>query len=142
MYATFVWQERAQTCATRDTCLKPLCCLPREASTLIFKIRSCAVRSDLENKAFWAEFCLFSRSDLTTQDRILKIRVLASLGVVSKSRLIASSARHLLLVAEKTRTPHSLRLQRSYFLRSDLVFRSDLIFTLAGKCKNKIGSYK
>ena len=26
------------------------------------------------------------------------------------------------------------------FLRSDLTFRSDLIFTLAGKCENKIGS--
>ena len=26
------------------------------------------------------------------------------------------------------------------FLRSDLIFRSDLILALAGKCENKIGS--
>ena len=26
------------------------------------------------------------------------------------------------------------------FLRSDLIFRSDLVFALAGKCENKIGS--
>ena len=54
---------------------------PREASTLIFKIRSCALRSDLiklSKKS--AENTLFSRSDLTAQDRILKIGVLASLG--------------------------------------------------------------
>ena len=54
--------------------------LPREARDLIFKIRSCTVRSDLKNKAFSAVFCLFLRSDLTVQDRILKIRSLASLG--------------------------------------------------------------
>ena len=50
-------------------------------STLIFKIRSCAVRSDLKNKVFSADFCFFLRSDLRAQDRILKIRVLASLGL-------------------------------------------------------------
>ena len=32
--------------------------LPREASTLIFKIRSCTVRTDLKNKAFSAAFVL------------------------------------------------------------------------------------
>ena len=44
---------------------------PREASTLIFKIRSCTVKSDLENKAFSADFVLIfkirsynARSDL------------------------------------------------------------------------------
>ena len=30
--------------------------LPREASTLIYKIRSCAVRPDLKNKVFLADF--------------------------------------------------------------------------------------
>ena len=54
--------------------------LPREARDLISKIRSCTVRSDLKNKAFSAVFCLFLRSDLTVQDRILEIRSLASLG--------------------------------------------------------------
>ena len=53
---------------------------PREARDLISKIRSCTVRSDLKNKAFSAAFCLFLRSDLTVQDRILEIRSLASLG--------------------------------------------------------------
>ena len=53
---------------------------PREARDLISKIRSCTVRSDLKNKAFSAVFCLFLRSDLAVQDRILEIRSLASLG--------------------------------------------------------------
>ena len=57
------------------------CPLPKEASTLIFKIQSCIVRTDLKNKAFFLLIsCLFLTSDLTVQDRILKIRVLASLG--------------------------------------------------------------
>ena len=60
--------------------------LPREARDLISKIRSCTVRSDLKNKAFSAVFCLFLRSDLTVQDRILEIRSLASL-----SRLLRAS---------------------------------------------------
>ena len=51
---------------------------PREASTLIFKIRSCTARTDLRNKTFSADSCLFLRSDLTVQGRILKIRVLTS----------------------------------------------------------------
>ena len=55
--------------------------LPREARDLIFKIRSWTVRSDLKNNVFSAVFCLFLRSDLTVQDRILKIRSLASLGL-------------------------------------------------------------
>ena len=38
--------------------------LPREARDLIFKIRSCTVRSDLKIKVFSAMFCLFLRSDL------------------------------------------------------------------------------
>ena len=41
--------------------------LPREASDLIFKIRSCAVRSDLKHKKN-AEKTLFLRSDLTVQE--------------------------------------------------------------------------
>ena len=45
--------------------------IPREASTLIFKIRSCIARTDLQNKAFSAHFCLLLRSALTVQDRIL-----------------------------------------------------------------------
>ena len=53
---------------------------PREASDLIFKIRSCAVRSDLKNKQKTAENTLFLRSDLTVQDRILKIRSLVFVG--------------------------------------------------------------
>ena len=44
---------------------------PEKRKCLIFKIRSCTARSDLINKAFSADF---------VQDRILKIRVLASLG--------------------------------------------------------------
>ena len=52
----------------------------REASTLICKIRSCTGRTDLMKKAFSAYFCLSLRSVLPAQDRILKIRVLASLG--------------------------------------------------------------
>ena len=56
----------------------------REARDLISKIRSCTVRSDHKNKAFSAVFCLFLRSDLTVQDRILEIRSLASLGVLRK----------------------------------------------------------
>ena len=60
---------------------------PREARDLISKIRSCTVRSDLKNKAFSAMFCLFLRSDLTVQDRILEIRSLASLGSCPKKRL-------------------------------------------------------
>ena len=47
---------------------------------LIFKIRSYSARSDLKNKQKTAENTLFLRSDLTVQDRILKIRSLASLG--------------------------------------------------------------
>ena len=61
--------------------------IPREARDLISKIRSCTVRSDLKNKAFPAVFCLFLRSDLTVQDRILEIRSLASLGIGGKSFL-------------------------------------------------------
>ena len=53
---------------------------PREARDLIFKIRSYNARSDLKNKQKTAENTLFLRSDLTVQDRILKIRSLASLG--------------------------------------------------------------
>ena len=54
---------------------------PREARDLIFKIRSYSARSDLKNKQKTAENTLFLRSDLTVQDRILKIRSLASLGM-------------------------------------------------------------
>ena len=53
---------------------------PREASTLIFRIRSCAVRSDLKNKHEISRKCFIFKIRLTVQDRILKIRVLASLG--------------------------------------------------------------
>ena len=56
----------------------------REARDLISKMRSCTLRSDLENKAFSAVFCLFLRSDLAMQDRILEIRSLASLGKESR----------------------------------------------------------
>ena len=59
---------------------------PREARDLISKIRSWTVRSDLKNKAFSAVFCLFLRSDLTVQDRILEIRSLASLGIQPRNR--------------------------------------------------------
>ena len=52
----------------------------REARDLIFKIRSCTVRSDLKIKTKTAENASFLRSDLTVQDRILKIRSLASSG--------------------------------------------------------------
>ena len=62
--------------------------IPREASTLILKIRSYIARSDLKNKAVSAVFCLFIRSDLTAQDRIL--RVLASLGWTQKYYIINS----------------------------------------------------
>ena len=51
---------------------------PREASTLVFKIRSC--RSDLLNKHEINRKSLILRSVLTVQHRILKIRVLTSLG--------------------------------------------------------------
>ena len=52
----------------------------REASTLIFEIRSCAARSDLKNRHKISRKCLILRSALAMQDRILTIRVLASLG--------------------------------------------------------------
>ena len=57
---------------------------PREARDLIFKIRSYSARSDLKNKQKTTENTLILRSDLTVQDRILKIRSLASLGLVRK----------------------------------------------------------
>ena len=53
---------------------------PREASTLISKIRSCITRTDLKNKAFSSDLCQFLRSVLRVRDRIIKIRVLACLG--------------------------------------------------------------
>ena len=53
---------------------------PEKRALLFSKIRSCVARTDLQNMAFSLDFCLFLRSDLTVQDRILKIRVLASLG--------------------------------------------------------------
>ena len=37
-------------------CISEWAQIPRQASTLIFKIRSCTVRSDLKNKAFSADF--------------------------------------------------------------------------------------
>ena len=62
--------------------------------------------------------CLFKRSDLAAQDRISKIRVLASLGTFPEAPAIL-------------------------FLRSDLLFGgSDHIFTLAGKYESKIRSKK
>ena len=67
-----------------NRCDTPLCDTPREARDLISKIRSCAVRSDLENRHFLLILCLFLRSDLTAQDRILEIRVLASLGYLER----------------------------------------------------------
>ena len=54
---------------------------PREARDLIFKIRSYSARSDSKNKQKTAENTLFLRSDLTGQDRILKKKSLASLGI-------------------------------------------------------------
>ena len=61
---------------------------PREARDLIFKIRSCTVRSDLKNnKKKTAENTFFLRSDLTVQDRILKIRYFLLLWVAKASRI-------------------------------------------------------
>ena len=54
----------------------------REASTFICKILSYTIRTDLKNKQKSAETALFLSSVLGVQDRILKIRVLASLGKV------------------------------------------------------------
>ena len=59
---------------------------PREASTLFFKIRSCTLRSDLKNKRKISRTCPILRSDRTVQDRIFKIRVLASLGLLFCNR--------------------------------------------------------
>ena len=67
--------------------------LPREASDLIFKIRSCTVRTDLKNEAFSADFVLIfkirsytARSDLENKItrfsgywKILSVRTLADL---------------------------------------------------------------
>ena len=53
---------------------------PEKRGDLIFKIRSYSARSDLKNKQKTAENTLILRSDLTVQDRILKIGSLASLG--------------------------------------------------------------
>ena len=58
---------------------------PEKRALLVFKIRSCAGRTDLKNKQKSAENALLLRSDLTMQDRILKIRVLPSLGYEEKT---------------------------------------------------------
>ena len=65
---------------------------PEKRALFIFKIRACITRTDLKNKAFSADFWLFIRSDFAAQDRILKIRVLTSLGHLlfrDLSRLVA-----------------------------------------------------
>ena len=61
--------------------------LPREASDLIFKIRSCTVRSDLKNKVFSAVFLIFkirsysARSDL--KNKIARFSGYLSIGMDS-----------------------------------------------------------
>ena len=79
---------------------------PREASTLIFKIRSCTGRTDLKNKAFSADFCLFFRSVLPVQDRILKISEhfsgfflsVAQNGSKGSNVFLDASGQHILLL--------------------------------------------
>ena len=56
-------------------------CYPRGASTLIFKIRTCSVRSGgTEKEAKATENALFLRSVIDIKDRIFQTRVLACLG--------------------------------------------------------------
>ena len=53
---------------------------PGEARTLIFKLRPCAVRSDLKNKHEISRKCLIFKIRSYSARSELKIRVLASLG--------------------------------------------------------------
>ena len=76
--------------------------VPREASTL--KFRSYTLRTDLKDKQKSAENALFLRSVLRVQDRILKIRVLASLGMgttIRETQVFYSLAFKINLMATK-----------------------------------------
>ena len=97
--------------------------VPREASTLILKIRSWTVRSDLKNKAFSADFVFIfeirsssARSDLKNKCWLLWVLYCSDKNIEQKKKNMEKCPRFAKALAiyriEKPRNPENRRKNR------------------------------